>query len=170
MISKWVKVQSLSRVWLLVTPWTVAYQASLSMGFSRQEYWSGLTFPSPGDLPHPGVEPWSPAMQADVYPLSHQGNPVWWYSSGFSFFLPLLFQYDFSVLSLKTYLHLSPNTIVLVPQLICIEKIKQISQHIKNYNINKNQQIIWLREPIPAQHLPRMAKLVGLSMSQFSCL
>ena len=50
-------MKSLSRVQLFVTPWTVAYQASLSMGFSRQEYWSGLPFPSPGDLPEPGIEP-----------------------------------------------------------------------------------------------------------------
>ena len=49
----------------LVTPWTVACQAPLSMGFSRQEYWSGLPFPSPGDLPNPGIEPGSPAFQAD---------------------------------------------------------------------------------------------------------
>ena len=56
------KVTSLSRVQLFVTPWTVAYQASPSMGFSRQEYWSGLPFPSPGDLPHPGTEPGSPAL------------------------------------------------------------------------------------------------------------
>ena len=50
-----VKVKLLSRVWLFVTPWTVAYQVSLSMGFSRQEYWSGLPFPSPGDLPNLGI-------------------------------------------------------------------------------------------------------------------
>ena len=56
-----VKVKSLSLVRLFVTLWTVAYQASLSMGFSRQEYWSGLPFPSPGDLPDPGIEPLSPA-------------------------------------------------------------------------------------------------------------
>ena len=55
------KVNSLSRVRLFVTPWTVAYQAPLYMGFSRQEYWSGLPFPSPGDLPNPGIEPRSPA-------------------------------------------------------------------------------------------------------------
>ena len=61
-----VKVKSLSRVRLFATPWTVAYQAPLSMGFSRQEYWSGLPFPSPGDLPDPGIEPWSPALQADA--------------------------------------------------------------------------------------------------------
>ena len=49
----------------LVTPWTIARQAPLSMGFSRQEYWSGLPFPSPKDLPDPGIEPRSPALQAD---------------------------------------------------------------------------------------------------------
>ena len=56
------KVKSLSRVQLFVTPWTVAYQAPLSVGFSRQEYWSRLPFPSPGDLPDPGIEPRSPAL------------------------------------------------------------------------------------------------------------
>ena len=50
-------VQSLSRVRLFVVPWTVAHQASLSMGFPRQEYWNGLPFPSAGDLPDPGIEP-----------------------------------------------------------------------------------------------------------------
>ena len=57
-----VKVKSLSRVRLFVTPWTVAYQASPSMGFSREEYWSGVPFPSPGDLPEPGIEPRSPTL------------------------------------------------------------------------------------------------------------
>ena len=63
-----VKLKSLSRVRLFATPWTVAHQAPLSMGFSRQEYWSGLPFPSPGDLPgpNPGIEPRSPAWQADA--------------------------------------------------------------------------------------------------------
>ena len=51
----------------LATPWTGACQAPLSMGFSRQEYWSGLPFPSPGDLPDPGIEPRSPALQADSF-------------------------------------------------------------------------------------------------------
>ena len=60
------KVKSLSRVRRFATPWTVAYQASLSVGFSRQEYWSGLLFPSPGDLPDPGIEPRSPALEADA--------------------------------------------------------------------------------------------------------
>ena len=60
------KVKSLSHVQLFATPWTVAYQAPPSMGFSRQEYWSGLPLPSPGDLPDPGIEPRSSAFQADA--------------------------------------------------------------------------------------------------------
>ena len=64
-----VRAQSLSHVQLFETPWTVACQAPLSMGFFRQEYWSGLQFPAPGDLPVPGIKPGSPALQA----LSHQG-------------------------------------------------------------------------------------------------
>ena len=56
------KVKSLSRVRLFAIPWTVVHQASLSMGFSRQEYWSALPFPSPGDLPDSGIEPGSPTL------------------------------------------------------------------------------------------------------------
>ena len=68
-----VKVKSLSRVRPFATPWTVAYQAPPSMGFSRQECWSGLPFPSPGDLPDPGIEPRSPALQADTLPSEPPG-------------------------------------------------------------------------------------------------
>ena len=70
-----VKVKSLSRVQLFATPWIVAYQASLSIGFSRQEYWSRLPFPSPGDLPDPGIKPRTPALQADVLPFEPPGKP-----------------------------------------------------------------------------------------------
>ena len=69
------KVKSLSHVRLFATPWTIASQAPLSMGFSRQEYWSGLPFPSPGDLPNPGVEPGSPALQADALSSQPPGKP-----------------------------------------------------------------------------------------------
>ena len=69
-----VKVKSLSRVRLFATLWTVACQAPLSMGFSRQEYWSGLPFPSPGDLPNPGIELRSPALQADALTSDPPGN------------------------------------------------------------------------------------------------
>ena len=68
------KVKSLSRVRLFATPWTVAYQAPLSLGFFRQEYWSGLPFPSPGDLPNPGIEPGSPVLQADALPSEPPGK------------------------------------------------------------------------------------------------
>ena len=70
-----VKVKSLSRVRLFVTPRTVAYQAPPSMEFSRQEYWSGLPFPSPGDLPNPGIEPGSPALEADALTSEPPGKP-----------------------------------------------------------------------------------------------
>ena len=71
---KW-KCWSLSCVLLFVTPRTIACQAPLSMGFSRQEYWSGLPFPSPGDPPDPGTEPRSPALQADCLPSEPPRNP-----------------------------------------------------------------------------------------------
>ena len=68
-------VGCLSHVQLFVTPWTVACQASLSMEFSRQEYWSGLPFPSLGDLLDPGIEPESPALQSDSLLSEPQGKP-----------------------------------------------------------------------------------------------
>ena len=64
-----------SHVRLFVTPWTVARQAPPSMEFSRQEYWSGLPFPSPGNLPDPRIEPRSPALQVDSLPAEPQGKP-----------------------------------------------------------------------------------------------
>ena len=63
-----------SCVGLCATPQMEAHQAPPSLGFSRQEYWSGLPFPSPGDLPHPGIEPRSPALQADVLPSEPPGK------------------------------------------------------------------------------------------------
>ena len=69
------KVKSLSCVQLFVTPWTIAYWAPPSMGFSRQEHLSGLPFPSPEDLPDPGLEPGSPALQAGSLPTELQGKP-----------------------------------------------------------------------------------------------
>ena len=65
---------SLSHVWLFVIPRPVACQAPLSMGFSRQEYWSGLPFPAPGDLSDPGINPRSPALQADSLPFEISGR------------------------------------------------------------------------------------------------
>ena len=82
-------MKSLSHVQLFVTPWTVAYYTSPSMGFSMQEYWSGLPFPSPEDLPNPGIKlrsSGSPALAGRFFlPLSHQGTPM---ASIMSFKLP----------------------------------------------------------------------------------
>ena len=74
--SKSSEVKSLSHVRLFATPWTVAHQAPPPMGFSRQEYWSGLPFPSPGDLPDPGIESRSPALQADALTSEPPGQKV----------------------------------------------------------------------------------------------
>ena len=68
------KVKLLSHVRLFATPRTVAHQAPQSMEFSRQDYWSGLPFPSPGDLPNPGIKPGSPTWQADALSSEPPGN------------------------------------------------------------------------------------------------
>ena len=65
-----------SRVWLFTTPWSVASQAPLSMGFLRQEHWSGLPWPPPEALPDAGIKPVSPALQADYLPLNHLGSLI----------------------------------------------------------------------------------------------
>ena len=65
-----------SHVQLFVIPWTVAHQAPLTMGFSRQEYWSGLPFPSPGDLPNPGIEPMYPALAGGFFTTEPPGKPL----------------------------------------------------------------------------------------------
>ena len=72
-----VKVKLLSRVQLFATPWTVAHQAPPSMGFSWQEYWSGLPFPSPGNLLNPRIEPRSPTLEADALTSEAPGKPKW---------------------------------------------------------------------------------------------
>ena len=72
------RVQSLSHVRLFATPWTVAYQAPLSMRFSRQELWSGVPFHPPGDLPDPGIEPGSPALESDALTCEPPGKLSIW--------------------------------------------------------------------------------------------
>ena len=70
------KVKPLSRVRLFATTWTVAYEVPPSMEFSRQEYWSGLPFPSPGNLPDPGIKPGSPTLQAEALPSKSPGKSL----------------------------------------------------------------------------------------------
>ena len=82
------EVKSLSRVQLFATSWTVAYQASPFVGFSRQEYWSALPFPSPGDLPDPGIEPGSPALEAGTLASEPPGKPIKELRENFHFLLP----------------------------------------------------------------------------------
>ena len=93
-------VQSVSPVWLYVTPWTGACSAPLSMRFPRYGYWSGLPFPSPGYLSDPGIKPTSPAWQVDSLPFSHLGSPNFYvygkpkHSCGLFFFVILLYCHD----------------------------------------------------------------------------
>ena len=79
-------MKSLSSVQLLATPWAVACQAPPSMGFSRKEYWSGFPVPSPEDLPDPGIETRSPALQADSLLYEPPGNPSARKDCGYSHF------------------------------------------------------------------------------------
>ena len=78
----------LSHVRLLATPWTVASQAPLSVGFFRQEDWSGLLFLPPGDLPNPGIEPGSPALHADALLSEPPGKP-WWNKGDFKIYMKI---------------------------------------------------------------------------------
>ena len=87
-----VVVKSLSRVQLFVTPWTAAHQAPQSMGFSRQEYWSGLPFPSPGDLPDPGIEPGSPALEADALTSEPPGKPIHIYIYAYTYIERIMYK------------------------------------------------------------------------------
>ena len=101
--------QLLTHVGLFVTPWTVALQTSLSLKFPRQAYWSGLPFPSPGDLPDPGIEsmsPVSPALQADSLPLSHPRSPYYNVigKSQCSLYIPLVINNFILVSFLLSYL------------------------------------------------------------------
>ena len=71
-------VCSVTQLYVTVTPWTIACQAPFSMQFSRQEYWSGLPFPSPGDLLEPGIKPTSPALVGRFFTTEPPGSPFWW--------------------------------------------------------------------------------------------
>ena len=110
------EVKLLSHVRLFVTPWTVAHQAPPSLGFSRQEYWSGLPFPSPGDLPNPGIEPRSPAFQAEVLTSGPPGKPICKASSNNHFVFLHLFFLGIALISAsctmsQTSVHSSSDTL-----------------------------------------------------------
>ena len=95
-------LHGLSHVQLFETPCTVAHQTPLSMGFSRQEFWSELSFPSPGDLPDPGLEPWSPALQADSLLHEPWGKPLFPHGC-----LKHLLSHQFSSVQLLSHIWLS---------------------------------------------------------------
>ena len=125
-LNKWKKVKSLSRVQLFATPWTIAYQGPLSMGFSWQEYWSGLPFPSPGDLPKPGIAPGSPPLRADALPSEPPEKPFsylepvcWSMSSSNRCFLTCI-QISQEAGQVIWYSHLFQN----FPQFIVIHTVK----------------------------------------------
>ena len=103
-------MKSLSRVRLFATPWTVVHQAP-SMGFSRQEYWSGLPFPSPRYLPHPGIKPRPPALQTDALPSEPPGKSSYMYIKVYVCIYVYICAYTvFSALSLYIYLYISIYT------------------------------------------------------------
>ena len=106
---KKIQMKLLSRVWLFATRWTVAYQALPSMGFSRQKYWSGLPFPFPGDLPSPGIEPRSPALQADALLSEPPGNHYFFSvtSSKYHLMFITLYRWYLAIISLiKNWHHI----------------------------------------------------------------
>ena len=103
------KVKSFSCVRLFVTLWTVAHQGPPFMGFSRQEYWIGLPFPSLGDLPNPGIKPRSPSLQENSLPSEPQGSPIQGYKAHF---LPHSFVHLFQHHLLQRYMFLCWITLI----------------------------------------------------------
>ena len=99
-VSRWsdytYEVKSLSRVRLFVTPWAAASQAPPSMGFSRQEYWSGVPFPSPGDLPDSGIEPGSPVLRVDALPSKPPGKPNYTYIYMYIYMYIYIYIYNYT--------------------------------------------------------------------------
>ena len=122
------KVKSPSPVQLFTTPWTVAYQAPQSMEFSRQEYWSGLPFPSPGDLPNPGIESKSPSLQVDSLPSEPWGK-LWkqWETSFWG--TPKSMQMVAVAMKLKDTCSLEENVVYDQP--------RQHSKKQRHYSANK---------------------------------
>ena len=139
-------VKLLSSVWLFAIPWTVTYQVPPSIKFSRQRYWSGLPFPTPGDFPDPGIEPKSPALQADALPSEPPGKPPLWsdfnvYHSRDTLWLlvpifPALLRWDFGKmqikqLKLKPKLYISSEQVIFYPIIFnCFIGVGILRHHI----------------------------------------
>ena len=117
------KVKLLSRVPLFASPWSVTYQTPQSMGFSRQEYWSGLPFPSPGDLPNPRIKPRSPAMQTALTYSFPNLEPVRCSMSSSNCCFLTCIQVSQETGKVVCYSHLLKN----FPQFIVIHRIKSFS-------------------------------------------
>ena len=104
-----------------VCPWTVTHQASLSMGFSRQQYWSGLPFPVPGDRLHPGIEPRSPALQVDALPSEPPGKPHFFFLIHSIVVFNLLVSYPYLLLSHTCFLYYLSSTFHYnIPELLIV--------------------------------------------------
>ena len=145
---KWkVKVKSLSRVRLFATSWTAAHQVPPSMGFSRQEYWSGLPFPFPGYLPNQGIEPRSPAMRADTLTSEPPWNPF-----NLKIFLIFKFQpwkngYTFKMISSICYcsFRVGPKR-VLMPSVTYTNKVTNFTSEFVSEA--KETHILWSKNEV----------------------
>ena len=149
-----VKWKSLSHVQLFVTPWTVAWQALLSMEFSRPEYWSGLSLPFPGALPNPGIEPTSPASQVDSLPSEPPGKPSHSINVSSS---------SFCVWVLPDYLALWPNVSFRYGPFLCLCVCRVVSDSLQLHGLAHqaplsmefSRQEYWSRLPFfTPGHLP----------------
>ena len=121
-------VQSLNCIWLFGTPWIVAFQAPLSTGISRQEYWSGLPFPPPGDLPNSGIKPGFPALQVGSLPSEPRGNIL-------STYLKVAKRVKWSHHTQHTHTHTNDNYVMGVSTnlIVIILECKYISNHHSVY-------------------------------------
>ena len=144
----------LSHVWLFATPWTVAHQASLSMGFSRQEYWNRLPFPTAGNLPNPGIKPQSPVspvLPSRFFTTASPGKPS--YRLNRPIFFPLI--HAMRCVSERIYYHTSPRRIIMMTK----SKVKEesiCSKHLKDAEWIKECVCIWAAAAKSHQSCPAL--------------